>query len=266
MGGGNVGDGVILDLTALPRRFELDAERRAVRSSASACLADLNLEADAAGLRLPPDPSSGAWATVGGMVSTNAAGARSVRYGSVRRWVEAIELVTADAEVVELRRACAAAGTGAPALRDGNGAPDSGRDGGDRRPLSADPQELLGLCPRSLARLRRCPRSRHRRRRHARRRHGGRVAARPAPARARRTPGHAPLARLAGGGRGHPPPLRSVGGRAARPDLSRARRRARRRGGAAGGDRAGTPAEVRATPHRRGKGGPAAGRRASTRG
>ena len=33
------------------------------------------------------------------MVSTNAAGARSVRYGSVRRWVEAVELVTADGEV-----------------------------------------------------------------------------------------------------------------------------------------------------------------------
>lgn len=104
MGGGNVGEGVILDLTALPRRLELDAERRVIRASASACLADLNLEAGAAGLRLPPDPSSGAWATVGGVVSTNAAGARSVRYGSVRRWVESLELVTADAEVVELRR------------------------------------------------------------------------------------------------------------------------------------------------------------------
>jgi FAD/FMN-containing dehydrogenase len=37
-------------------------------------------------------------------VSTNAAGARSVRYGSVRRWVDAVTLVTADAEVVRLAR------------------------------------------------------------------------------------------------------------------------------------------------------------------
>ena len=104
MGGGNVGDGVILDLTALPRRLELDAARRSARTSASVRLSELNFEADSAGLRLPPDPSSGAWATAGGMVSTNAAGARSVRYGSVRRWVEAVEMVTADGEVVELRR------------------------------------------------------------------------------------------------------------------------------------------------------------------
>ena len=33
------------------------------------------------------------------MLSTNAAGARTVRFGSVRRWVEAVELVTADGEV-----------------------------------------------------------------------------------------------------------------------------------------------------------------------
>jgi FAD/FMN-containing dehydrogenase len=38
------------------------------------------------------------------MLSTNAAGARTVRYGSVRPWVEALELVTADGEIVELRR------------------------------------------------------------------------------------------------------------------------------------------------------------------
>jgi FAD/FMN-containing dehydrogenase len=38
------------------------------------------------------------------MVSTNAAGARSVRYGSVRRWVEGLTLVTAEGETVALQR------------------------------------------------------------------------------------------------------------------------------------------------------------------
>jgi FAD/FMN-containing dehydrogenase len=38
------------------------------------------------------------------MVSTNAAGARSVRYGSVRRWVEAVSLLTADGDTMTLRR------------------------------------------------------------------------------------------------------------------------------------------------------------------
>ncbi len=109
MGGGNVGDGVVVDLTALPRRLEVDGRARRARASASVTLADLNVAADRAGLRLPPDPASGRWATLGGMLSTNAAGARTVRYGSVRRWVEAVELVTADGEVTELRRGDVAA-------------------------------------------------------------------------------------------------------------------------------------------------------------
>jgi FAD/FMN-containing dehydrogenase len=111
MGGGNVGDGVILDLTGLPRRLEVEPEQRIARASASVPLGELNRAADQAGLRLPPDPSSGAWATSGGAVSTNAAGARSVRFGSVRRWVEAVELVTADGDIAELRRGVRAQST-----------------------------------------------------------------------------------------------------------------------------------------------------------
>jgi FAD/FMN-containing dehydrogenase len=108
MGGGNVGDGVVVDLTALPRRLALDEPARRARASASVTLAELNGAADRVGLRLPPDPSSGRWATLGGMISTNAAGARTVRYGSVRRWVESIELVTGDGETTELHRGGAA--------------------------------------------------------------------------------------------------------------------------------------------------------------
>ena len=104
MAGGNVGEGVIVDLTGLPRVLEIRAGERAAVTSAGVTLAELNTAADAHRLRLPPDPSSGRFATLGGMVSTNASGARSVRYGSVRRWVQAVELVTAAGEVLQLRR------------------------------------------------------------------------------------------------------------------------------------------------------------------
>ena len=104
MAGGNVGEGVVVDLTRLPQRLSIRPEERAAITSSNVTLADLNGAAHRHGLRLPPDPSSGRWATLGGMLSTNAAGARSVRYGSVRRWVRSLELVTADADVVRLRR------------------------------------------------------------------------------------------------------------------------------------------------------------------
>lgn len=104
MGGGNIGRDVIVDLRALPRRLDVYPARRLARTSANTTLGELNEAATPHGLRLPPDPSSGRWATLGGMLSTNAAGARSVRYGSVRRWAEAATIVTASGELVELRR------------------------------------------------------------------------------------------------------------------------------------------------------------------
>ena len=36
------------------------------------------------GLRFPVDPSSGAFCTVGGMASTNAAGAHTMHFGAMR--------------------------------------------------------------------------------------------------------------------------------------------------------------------------------------
>ncbi len=114
MGGGNVGEGVIVDLTQLADpRLEVQAGARRAITSAGVTLGQLNDAAAAYGLRLPPDPSSGAWATLGGMVSTNAAGPRSVRYGSVRQWVESLALITADGESVTLRRGTPSTGSSA---------------------------------------------------------------------------------------------------------------------------------------------------------
>jgi len=105
MAGGNVGAGVVVDLTTLDGcPIEVRPEIRRAYTGAGTTLRDLAEEAERFGLRLPPDPSSARFATLGGMVSTNAAGRRSVRSGSTRRWVEALDLVTADGELLTLRR------------------------------------------------------------------------------------------------------------------------------------------------------------------
>jgi FAD/FMN-containing dehydrogenase len=104
MPGGNVGNGVIVDLSTGFSDLVIDPQRRSARVGASVTWAELNAAAKPYGLRLPPDPSSGAFATSGGMVATNAAGPRTVRYGSVRGWVEAVEVVEADGAVRTVRR------------------------------------------------------------------------------------------------------------------------------------------------------------------
>src|SRR6185295_14621628 len=104
MPGGNVGSGVIVDLSRGFTDLNVDPHTRIARAGASVTWAQVTEAARDHGLRLPPDPSSGAFATSGGMAATNAAGPRSVKYGSVRRWVEAIELVEASGEARTVRR------------------------------------------------------------------------------------------------------------------------------------------------------------------
>ncbi|MES2123598.1 MAG: FAD-binding oxidoreductase [Gemmatimonadota bacterium] len=97
MDGSSVGEGLILDLTAFDAaRCDISAVDRSARLSPAIALGALQRAAAHEGLRFPPDPSSAAWATMGGLVSTNASGARSVRFGSVRSWVTALTLETTD--------------------------------------------------------------------------------------------------------------------------------------------------------------------------
>jgi FAD/FMN-containing dehydrogenase len=110
MPGGAIGSGVIVDLSRWNWIGQVDVEQRTIRAGPGATRAAVDAAARAHGLRFPVDPSSGAFCTVGGMASTNAAGAHSLRFGSTRRWVRAIDCVFADGATASLRR-------GAPAPR-----------------------------------------------------------------------------------------------------------------------------------------------------
>jgi FAD/FMN-containing dehydrogenase len=110
MQGGNVGPGVVLDLTRACRGTpEVDPAAATARCGASVTYRALNDAAQPCGLHLPPDPSSGAFCTVGGMAATNAAGSHSVKYGTMRRWVRALEFVTADGQTGRTDAAAATA-------------------------------------------------------------------------------------------------------------------------------------------------------------
>lgn len=76
-----------------------------VRVGAGESLQELNevLAEHHPGLFFPVDPTE-TWASIGGIVSTNASGARTFYYGAVRDWVRGIEIVFADGGVTWLRR------------------------------------------------------------------------------------------------------------------------------------------------------------------
>src|SRR5262245_44540756 len=101
--GGNVGRGVVVDLKQFRAPPTIN-EAGIGAAGAATTWAQLDLAAAEHGLRMPPNPSSGAFCTLGGMVATNAAGSRTLRYGSVRPWVRGVELVTSDGEIAWLTR------------------------------------------------------------------------------------------------------------------------------------------------------------------
>ena len=98
MAGGAIGKGVIVDLSRINRLGKFDERGRTVWADPGVLWSTLDVAARKRGLRLPVDPSSGSFCTLGGMVSTNASGAHSLRYGSTRAWVNALECVFSDGD------------------------------------------------------------------------------------------------------------------------------------------------------------------------
>ena len=81
----------------------IDAGAMRVRVGAGLPLAELQRALASAGLYYPPIPTyDGAF--VGGTLSTNAAGAATFKYGSARRWVEALTVVLADGTILLIER------------------------------------------------------------------------------------------------------------------------------------------------------------------
>ena len=96
MGGGAIGSGVIVDLSRMNAIGDINVDSQAVWVGPGALRGEVNRGAVAMGLRFPVDPSSGEYATIGGMISTNAAGAHSLRFGATRPWVMALDCVFED--------------------------------------------------------------------------------------------------------------------------------------------------------------------------
>jgi FAD/FMN-containing dehydrogenase len=132
LAGGAIGHGVVVDVSELRAMGEVDAAERSVRVGPGALRGDVDRQARRKKLRFPVDPSSGEFCTIGGMVATNAAGAHTLRFGSMRRWVRALECVFDDGSRVEIRR-------GVPPPR---GVPALERFLNDGRPLVVSGEEI----------------------------------------------------------------------------------------------------------------------------
>ena len=107
MGGGAIGDGVIVDLSRLREIESLEPTQRTIVVQPGVLRSEVNAAAAPYRLHFPVDPSSGAFCTIGGMVSTNAAGSHSLAFGATRHWVRSLRCVFDDGAIATVRRGAA---------------------------------------------------------------------------------------------------------------------------------------------------------------
>jgi FAD/FMN-containing dehydrogenase/Fe-S oxidoreductase len=101
--GAALGPGIVIDFARhMHRLLEVDLPARRVTSEPGLRLGELEAALGGSGLFFPPDPSSGEYATLGGMLATNASGAHAVKYGDMADYVTDAEVVLADGQIQTL--------------------------------------------------------------------------------------------------------------------------------------------------------------------
>ncbi len=95
--GSAVGGGIVLDFSKFMNRLlQMDTVQGWFECQPGFRLGELEAALDGRGLFFPPDPSSGEYATFGGMCNTNASGAHSVKYGNVADYLLDAQVVFSD--------------------------------------------------------------------------------------------------------------------------------------------------------------------------
>lgn len=103
--GAAIGRGIIIATTAhLNTIYELDVKQKLVRLQPGVTFKALNDALAIQGLIVPSYPASAAYSTIGGAIANNASGVLSGRYGATSQWVDQLEVVLANGDILQTGR------------------------------------------------------------------------------------------------------------------------------------------------------------------
>ena len=92
--------GMLLDFTKMNKILEIDQENMTCLVEPGVVLDRLDFVLSKDGFFLPPTPASSGACTIGGCVANNSAGYRTVKYGSFRNWVLALEVILPNGDII----------------------------------------------------------------------------------------------------------------------------------------------------------------------
>jgi glycolate oxidase len=95
-----IAGGILLDMTGMNRILSIDADNQIAIVEAGVVCDDLNEKLEKFRLFFPPDPSSGISCTLGGMINTNAAGNRALKYGDTKDFTQWLEVVLPSGDII----------------------------------------------------------------------------------------------------------------------------------------------------------------------
>ena len=96
-------NGILISTEKLNRIIEINTEQKFVITEPGVILDNLQKEVNQRKLLYPPDPTE--WnCFIGGTVATNASGEKTFKYGPTRDFVEELEIVLADGDIIDLKR------------------------------------------------------------------------------------------------------------------------------------------------------------------
>ena len=106
LAGQAIGEGIILDFSRYMNRIlEVNIDECYVRVQPGVVYGKLNNLLAEEGKIFPPDPASGDYCTIGGMIGNNSSGPRSVKYGATKDYVLELSLVLYTGEEVKVTSA-----------------------------------------------------------------------------------------------------------------------------------------------------------------
>ncbi|PPA79746.1 MAG: glycolate oxidase subunit GlcD [ANME-2 cluster archaeon HR1] len=96
-----ISGGIVLDMSRMNKLQKIDIPNLQVLVEPGLIHARLNSALEPYGFFFPPDPGSSEMCTLGGFIANGGSGMRSVKYGTVTRYVLDLEIVLPDGEIIQ---------------------------------------------------------------------------------------------------------------------------------------------------------------------